>query len=403
MTPRIVVRGGYGIFYDLGYGNAGVVGSDFPYSRNQLISNPKLPFNLSNPAFQPPPFSTTLTSASFYLPAVDPHLQLPFTMEWNAAFERALRSKQTLALTYVGADGRRLLRQDEILPATYQELGTGTAIMAIHNLGYSRYNALQMQFQRLLSSGLRALVSYNLSRTSDLGSRDSSGVFAGSIAQVVPPPLTPADFDIRNTFSGAISYETPATPWGGVRNAALKGWAVDGLLRITSQPPINITATGYSPLIGYYQTQAEVVPGQSYWIQDPSQPNGRALNPNAFTTPPTAMTGSFPRNGLRTGYSINQTDLAVRRRFNLTERVKLDLRAEYFNVFNHPMFGAPGYGFAPYSYWGSGPTASPGFGQVMPGDTTNNALGQGGSQGGANPLYSVGGPRSGQLTIKISF
>jgi hypothetical protein len=65
------------------------------------------------------------------------------------------------------------------------------------------------------------------------------------------------------------------------------------------------------------------------------------LNPDAFTFPE-GQVGNFPRNGLRSPYSIDQTDLALRRRFNLTERVNLDLRAEYFNVFNHPMFGTAG-------------------------------------------------------------
>ncbi len=58
---------------------------------------------------------------------------------------------------------------------------------------------------------------------------------------------------------------------------------------------------------------------------------------------------------------------------------------------------------APYTNWGFGPTAIPGFGQVTPGYTTNFALDAGGSSGGQNPLYSVGGPRSGQLTVKITF
>jgi hypothetical protein len=175
------------------------------------------------------------------------------------------------------------------------------------------------------------------------------------------------------------------------------------LLRVASTPPINVIVNVVSPQIGYHQTQAETVPGQPYWIPDPTQPSGRALNPGAFTTPSTDMTGNFPRDGLRSGYSIDQTDLAVRRRFNLTERVKLDIRAEYFNIFNHPMFGGPGSGNAPDTSWGSGPQAAQGFGQVTPGYTTNFAIGGGGAYGGQNPLYAVGGPRSGQLTLKVTF
>ena len=91
------------------------------------------------------------------------------------------------------------------------------------------------------------------------------------------------------------------------------------------------------------------------------------MNPAAFTRPASGTIGDFPRNGLRNIYgSIDQTDLALRRRFNLTERVKLDVRAEYFNIFNHPMFGAPGpstgengLSNAPYAFWGYGPTAYP--------------------------------------------
>ncbi len=400
VTPTTVLRGGYGLFYDLGYGDAGVAASNFPYDRDRVAEGP---FDPSSVLFQPPPFSTTIDSSVLYIAAFDPHLQLPFTMEWNAAIGRALGSKQTLTATYVGADGRRLLRQDYILPPAFLDLGLEGDIIAIHNLGHSRYNALQVQFQRVLSRGLQALVSYNLSRTSDLGSSDTSGLVAPNISQIVPPPLSPGDFDLRNTFSSAVSYEIPSPSSGALRSAILKGWAVDGLLRITSQPPINVTASVITPGMGEYTTQAEVVAGRPSWIADPTQPNGKALNPNAFTTPAVGATGNFPRNGLRSGYSIDQTDLALRRRFNLTRRVNLDIRAEYFNVFNHPMFGAPGSENAPFTSWGTGPTGSAGFGQVMPGYTTNYTMGAGGSDGGQNPLYSVGGPRSGQLTVKVSF
>ncbi len=117
----------------------------------------------------------------------------------------------------------------------------------------------------------------------------------------------------------------------------------------------------------FFLTLANVVPGQPFWIPDPTQPAGRALNPAAFSLPPPGVQGNYPRNSLRSPYSIDQTDLALRRRFNLTERVKLDIRAEYFNVFNHPMFGAPGFN-EPNTEFGVS-----GFGKV--GTTTNEALG----------------------------
>jgi hypothetical protein len=411
VTPKTVVRGGFGLFYDLGYGASGSALSDFPYLRIRLSFG--VPFDLTSAAFQLPRFTTSITTALAegyaYLYTTDPNLQLPFTMQWNAAIERELGAKQTLNVTYLGSDGRRLLRTDLVVPPEF--VATSGSIAAQRNGGYSHYNALQVQFQRRMSHGLQALVSYNLSKSNDLGSYDTSGLFVSSLSQVVLPPLTPSDFDIRHSLSGAVSYELPAPAWGKAAHTVVKGWAVDGLLRISSVPPLNVQIGVISPTLGAFVTQPDIVPGQPYWIADPTQPGGKALNPNAFARPATGTVGNFPRNGLRNIYgSIDQTDLALRRRFNLTERVKLDVRAEYFNVFNHPMFGAPGQSTgenfvsnAPYSFWGYGSTPIPYFGRVYPGYTTNVALGSSNGFGGQNPLYGAGGPRSGQFTLKLMF
>jgi outer membrane receptor protein involved in Fe transport len=129
-TPKTVIRGGVGIFYDLGYGNVGDTSGEFPYQRSSFLSSSTLPFNLSNAAFQPPTFSTKIDSNVLYMTAVDPLLQLPFTIEWNAAIERALGVKQTLTATYVGSDGRRLLRDDLIVPPEFVGFGTGGQVFA---------------------------------------------------------------------------------------------------------------------------------------------------------------------------------------------------------------------------------------------------------------------------------
>jgi Carboxypeptidase regulatory-like domain/TonB dependent receptor len=403
VTPKTVVRGGFGVFYDLGYGNVGYAAYGFPYSINKLIlASPPLPFDPSNPALRPPPFSTVINQGAVDLSAVDPNLRLPYTLEWNAAIERQLGLKQTLTASYVGADGRRLLRQDNITPPAFLSIGGGEPIQVTRNAGYSHYDALQVQFQRRISQGLQALVSYTLAKSSDVGSTDAAGLEATSVSNIVLPPLSPSDFDIRNSFTAAISYEMPTPSWSRTSRAILGGWAVDGIVRASSAPPINVTVGGLSVLSEYDVVQPNIVPGQRYWIADPTQPDGKALNPAAFVPPPTGENGNFLRNGLRSPYSIDQTDLALRRQFRISERVKLDVRVEYFNVFNHPMFGLPGSQCNPESFWGyQGGTANPAFGKVCPGSTTN--VDGAGSITGQNALYALGGPRSAQFTLKLHF
>lgn len=308
-----------------------------------------------------------------------------------------------LTARYVGSDGRRLLRQDNILNPVFESVGSGGSILATRNAGYSHYDALQIQFQRRISRGLQALVSYTLAKSSDVGSSDAGGLAAANVSDIVLPSLSPSDFDIRHTFAAAVSYEVPTPAWGRAGKAILGGWAVDGIVRASSAPPINVSVGGTMPVSSFNHIQADIVPGQPYWIPDPTQPGGKALNPAAFVAPPVGQNGNFPTNRLRSPYSINQTDLALRRQFNLTERVKLDVRAEYFNVFNHPMFGLPGSQCNPDGFWGyQGGSALSTFGKVCPGTSTANIDGGGGIIG-QNALYALGGPRSAQFTIKLLF
>ncbi len=253
-SPKTVARAGFGLFYDLGYGNAVGDGSGiYPYFRTEftVLTPPGVPFDLTSPAFQPIPFSTVINPSSGGLTAIDPNLQVPLTMQWNGAIERELGANQRLTVTYVGADSRRLLREDNIIPPSLLVNGNQQTVYAMWNGGYSHYEALQLQFQHRMSHGLQALVSYNFAKSNDVSSSDGTGFQATSVSQIILPPLAPSDFDLRHSIAGAISYEIPAPAWGRVSNAILKGWAIDGLVRASSAPPINVTVANETGFIGF--------------------------------------------------------------------------------------------------------------------------------------------------------
>jgi hypothetical protein len=93
------------------------------------------------------------------------------------------------------------------------------------------------------------------------------------------------------------------------------------------------------------------------------------------------------------GFDTWQADFAVHRQFHITEKLGLQFRAEFFNIFNHPNFGDP-----PQN---NRFIFSPQFGQSTA--TLASSLGSGGPGGGINPLYQIGGPRSIQFALKVQF
>ena len=103
----------------------------------------------------------------------------------------------------------------------------------------------------------------------------------------------------------------------------------------------------------------------------------------------TSRQGTLGRNALR-GFPFWQIDFALQRQFALTKRVMLQLRADVFNLLNHPNFGNP-----------HGALHDPLFGTAT--SSLNRGLGTAGVNGGLNPVFQVGGPRSGQVVLKLSF
>ena len=150
--------------------------------------------------------------------------------------------------------------------------------------------------------------------------------------------------------------------------------------------PFNALVLGTSPDPGVYvTTRPDLVPGEPFWVSDPTAPGGKSLNPTAFSAPSTVRQGTEGRNDIP-GFGLVQVDLSISRKFPITERVNLQFRADAFNVFNHPNFANP----SGYFQFGAFGLQS----QTM----LNQALG-----GGLNALFQEGGPRSLQLSLRVSF
>jgi hypothetical protein len=365
LAPQTVLRGGFGRYYDLGFGG-NIAGTMvyFPYMAANLVFGP-IPFDFSSAAFQAPPFTFVPSSSTGYISAVDPNLKVPSTHEWNAAIQRGLRANQSISATYVGAHGDNLLRGDGIISPV------GYTLLTTRNADWSNYNALQLQFQRRMARGLQALISYTFAKSTDTSSDDTEGDDSTtSLSAInVARDLGPSDFDVRHSFSAAVSWQIPSSHWERISDALLRNWQADGIVRISSAAPYQ----------AFIHARPNIVPGVPFYLPAPGEPGGRTLNPAAFTPVPLGQEGDLPRNFFR-GFPINQTDLSLRRQFHLTERASLFLGMEYFNLFNHPMF-------AVNEFTGFGP----------PTQTLNEDLGL------LNPLYQIGGPRSGQLTVKVLF
>ena len=397
-----VLRGGGGIFYDLGYGSImNAFGSAYPYVAVNVNLGVPYPLRPQDAMIATPPQVTPLY-------VFEPDIKLPRTYQWNFSIEQSLGMNQTLTVSYVAALGRELLRLDTIW-------GTGSGgslnpavfppeaqVIVARNTATSDYHSLQMQFQRRLAKGLQALASYTWGHSIDIASNDSFNINTPSDRIDPRSDRGPSDFDVRHAFNGALTYDIAPLIKTGAANAIFRDWSVDTLFTARSATPVNVVYQVNTPLLGTANVRPDLIEGVPLYIDDPSAPGGRHFNntrliipgnPNAqigpFFRPVTPRQGSLGRNALR-GFPVHQLDLAVRRQFNLNERANLQFRTELFNIFNHPNFGDPN---------GLLTSSTFGFSTAMLG----RSLGSGGASGGFNPLYQIGGPRSIQFSLKFGF
>jgi hypothetical protein len=376
-----VVRAGTGLFYDTGtqlaadgYYGVGTTGyqsfngDPFPLTSAQIDSVPlpsaKAPYNVAVWGF-------------------DPHLKAPYTVQWNVAVEQQLGEQQTLNLNYVASVSKRMLTQNFYRPDLLGNLNfsAGNGLYLTTNRASSNYQALQARLQRNLAHGFQGLLSYTWSHSLD----DASSNFT-----VYELERGPSDFDIRQNLQAALTYNIPGNYKNSLIAYALKHWSLDSRTSVRSALPIDVisrTTVDSASGTGLY-FHPDRVADETLYIHNSAIASGRQINPAAFVEKTDSngavIEGNAGRNSAR-GYDAVQQDMTLRRDFPMTQRVGLQFRAEAYNILNHPIFGSV------YNSLANGSL----FGQAY--STQDSQL------GGMSSIYQIGGARSMQVALKLSF
>ncbi len=424
---KTVLRAGWGLFYDA-------------FSQDFFAG--QLPFNTFNPgpAFNPvgpspilfsfstvdtiqnnvPIFTDFLDSDVF---AVDSNLRTPYVQNYNLNIQRELFRNGVLEVGYVGSHGTKLFRYRDINQPLNPSVssarpfdngpfapsgGTFFYVNQLETTAISNYNALQTSFSVRDRRGFSAQANYTWSHSIDNAS-DGQDYVANATqpdnSHCTKCEKANSNFDNRHRFVVAATYALPnfskSHPHLG------NGWQLNTIVTISSGNPFHLT------LFDDYNNTGEFFPRPDL-IGDPyagTHAPDQFINLTAFKVPCTLDPagdgsaascipgtwhfGSLGRNALR-GPGYHNVDFSIFKDTKLTEKLRLQFRAEVFNIFNHPNFSNPLLpSFAADMTSSIDPVTGRGTGFLPITVTPDVGIG--------NPFMGGGGPRNVQLAMKFIF
>ena len=446
---KTVLRAGYGIFYDafsqdmfMGHlpwapiFDPGPAYSGFgpnPISLATVATDSlgkALPLTTTNPVF---PNASPLSDAF----GVDQHIRTPYMQNFNLNFQQELSRRTVLQIGYVGSNGHKLFRfrdlnqptqadittadlacnciNDGSVPRRYQTL---TGFSPFFYLNYqeasanSTYNALQTSLRVNDWHGFTSTVNYTWSHSIDDASDGEDYVPNASQPNDSTAPIGSnrgnSNFDVRNRFTWNFVYQFPNRKGNWQR--VTDGWGVNGIVTVQSGQPFHLNYhfeddyDGTGEFFGRPDTIAPV----HYNQQDPTQfldlasfaapctyPAAGGDGLAGTCLPGTRHIGNEGRNSLL-GPHFRQFDFSIFKDTALSEHVKLELRFEAYNLFNHPNFANP---YLPLFIADAAPN------KVGPDGRSIGALRltATGDVGIGYPFLGSGGPRGLQIAAKISF
>lgn len=380
LTPKLVFRGGYGLFY-AGFtdiGGSPDIGSNYPFLFNFSFPAPDPAHPIVYPNGSLATLETGLTgiplspifvnAAGLSLEGLQTNYKTPYTQEWNLALQYQLTPNQSIQVAYVGNNSRHLeasvgLNQtSQILPlginpqlyVPFPDFARGASYITTQGNDY--YNSLQVNFQRRFSNGFTFLTNYTWSKClSDM--HDLLGL-NGNQGGYRAPYLTGfgiqgdyglCGFNVPNVFHVSGTYQLPVGNGRrfmhgstGIANELLGGWSMNWILTLEDgfpdsiDCPISTTAN--------FGCNALLVPGQS--VDSGPHDVNQWLNPAAFANPPVAaaigQSDYAPLGGRPTQYlgpGFHRLDFSLFKNFRTSESTHLEFRSEFFNLTNTPQFG----------------------------------------------------------------
>ena len=358
---KTAVRGGFGLYHGLLDTLDYRLDQTAPFNTAESIKN----IAVSNLNFTPgtaPPAGSKVSPSN-----VQPDIATPAVLEWSLRVEQQIAPRTSLTVGYIASHSyHQILSEDmnEPVPefladgSAYYPAGAQNANPALANStswvseGDALYNALEVDVRRSFANGFQFRGNYTYSKNLDDGSAWNTSV-SGNTPAFVEFPLQPkldwgpAATDLRHAASLNGSYELP---FGAQRHflnhasrpvdAVAGGWTASAIVTLQSGFPFS-PQLGYNPT-GNGDTRNPVRPnwnpafsGQLY----PRTP-GQWFNPQAFLPPATGTYGNVARDSL-VGPGLSELDLSASKDTRLTEALKLQFRAEFFNILNHTNFLTP--------------------------------------------------------------
>ncbi len=364
-VPDLVVRAGYGVFYDAGMF---IIGSSAFFNPPQFTLSVFFPsaaglLTLQNPfptnAGYTPPASLSVLS---------PNIITPYLQQWNFTTEGTLGKRGTLTLSYVGSSGSHLIRERDLNQPLLSPTGSQanlqsrrpypaySAIFDVETEASSDFNAMEVRYTGHITPSISVWSAYTWSH-----SIDDQSAFLGDTADPNFPQNShnlraergPSSFDMRQRFVAAYVLALPNNNrW--TRNTEFQGIATaESGQPFTPTLPLgddnsNTGNTGQQAgsdrpnIVGNpYQSGTIAANPTCAAPSGPTRTPAQWFNPCAFAPAPPNMYGDAGRNSLL-GPGYASFDMSLLRRFTLPERTTLTLEAQAFNLFNRPDFALPG-------------------------------------------------------------